>query len=156
MDYERVLIPVYIGKNSREVAREGLEIARRLRVKACFLFVKDSTLRHYLSLTCYPSARRARLEEEVAWAMEAIGRRALENDLALARQMKVEAEGILLEGNPLQAILAELRPGDLLVVGSRERGSLDHSSLGSLARGLLEQAPIPVLTVRLSRTMAEA
>jgi nucleotide-binding universal stress UspA family protein len=150
MDYKRVLIPIYIGENSQKAAREGLEIARRLRARARFLFVKDATLRHYLGLASYPSARRARPEEEVARAMEAIGWRVLENNLALARQMRVEAEGILLEGNPLQAILAELRPGDFIVVGSRERGSLDHPSLGSLARGLLEQAPIPVLTVRLS------
>lgn len=156
MDYKRILIPVYIGKNSQEVARRGLEIARHLRVRTCFLFVKDSTLQHYLSLTSYPSARPAHLEEEVTRAMDTIGQRALENDLALARQMGVEANGILLEGKALQAILAEVRPGDLIVVGRRARGSLDHPSLGSLAQGLLEQAPVPVLTVRLGRAMAEA
>ncbi|WP_018465596.1 universal stress protein [Calidithermus timidus] len=155
MDYKRILIPVYIGENSQQVAREGLEIARRFRARACFLFVKDSTLQHYLGLTSYPSAHLARPKEEVDRAMDAIGQRTLEDNLALARRMGVEAEGILLEGDPLQAILAEVCPGDLVIVGCHERGSLDHPSLGSLAQGLLEQAPVPVLTVRLSRAMAK-
>jgi nucleotide-binding universal stress UspA family protein len=148
MDYRRILIPVYIGENSLEVARWGLELARRLQAKARFLFVKDSTLRHYLGLTSYPSACQVRPEEELARGMDAVGQRTLENGFALARQVGVAAEGILLENNPLQAILTELRPGDLIVVGSRERGPLEHPSLGSLARGLLAQAPVPVLAVR--------
>ncbi|RIH90323.1 Universal stress protein family protein [Calidithermus terrae] len=156
MDYQRVLIPVHIGANSQEVAREGLEIARNLGAKACFLFVKDSTLRHYLSLAGYPSASPGRGEEEVEQAMNVMGWRVLEDDLALARRLGVEAEAQLLGGNPLAAILAEIRPGDLIVVGSHERGSLGHPNLGSVARGLVEKAPIPVLTVRLGRPVALA
>jgi nucleotide-binding universal stress UspA family protein len=56
----------------------------------------------------------------------------------------------LAEGDPAEEILkvAEEEQADLIVMGTHGRGGLSRLLMGSVAEGVLRQAPCPVLTVR--------
>ena len=74
--------------------------------------------------------------EEVAAAAE-----------AQARAAGVDAEFEVLEGDPAERIveLARARDADLIVVGSRGRGSIVGTLLGSVSREVMRHADRPVL-----------
>jgi len=66
---------------------------------------------------------------------------------AQARDCGVEAEVEVLEGEPAHRIveLARAREADLIVVGSRGRGSVAGTLLGSVSRDVMQHADRPVL-----------
>jgi nucleotide-binding universal stress UspA family protein len=75
-----------------------------------------------------------------------------------ARNAGVEADVDVLEGDPAQRIveLARSREADLIVVGSRGRGSVTGTLLGSVSRDVMQHADRPVLvaTRRAARRVA--
>ncbi len=56
--------------------------------------------------------------------------------------------GDLIEGSPGSALLAAVRDGDLLVLGSRGRGAWRSGVFGSTVNGVLDTASVPVVVVR--------
>ena len=60
----------------------------------------------------------------------------------------VTVTGVLIEGSAVSALLATVRDGDLLVVGSRGRGGIKSRLFGSTANSILDHAAVPVVVVR--------
>ena len=56
--------------------------------------------------------------------------------------------GQLVEGGPATAVLATVRDGDLLVLGSRGRGALAANLFGSTVNAVLDRCAVPVVVVR--------
>ena len=56
-------------------------------------------------------------------------------------------------GNPVKMILhvAKERKCDLIVMGSKGRGTLDDAMMGNTVTGVLRRAKIPVLVTRYSK-----
>lgn len=66
----------------------------------------------------------------------------------------IDLEHILVKiGKPVRDILATVDNGnfDMVVMGTHSQGLLAKVLLGSVAKGVVEQCTVPVLTVRLSR-----
>ena len=84
---------------------------------------------------------------EVLDAQEEAGQHFLDR----ARAAIGQAEVIRRDGSPAPAIVATAREwqADLLVIGTHGRSGLGRLALGSVAEGVLREAPCPVLTVRL-------
>ncbi|MCK5070192.1 MAG: universal stress protein [Desulfocapsa sp.] len=64
----------------------------------------------------------------------------------------LDLEHILIKlGAPVAEIIDTVENGDfdILVLGTRSKSLIDKVFLGSVARGVMDQCPIPVLTVRL-------
>ena len=56
--------------------------------------------------------------------------------------------GQLVEGSPATAVLATVRDGDLLVLGSRGRGAVTANLFGSTVNTVLDRCAAPVVVVR--------
>ncbi|MEA3466851.1 MAG: universal stress protein [Thermodesulfobacteriota bacterium] len=66
---------------------------------------------------------------------------------------KIDLDHILVKvGKPVQEILKTVDSGkfDILIMGTHSKGLLSKVLLGSVAKGVVEQCSVPVLTVRLS------
>jgi nucleotide-binding universal stress UspA family protein len=73
----------------------------------------------------------------------------LEEALRVARaRCGMEVTGRLMERAPVTAVLDSVQDGDLLVLGSRGRGAVMSSVLGSTVMGVLDHAMVPVVVVR--------
>ena len=57
-------------------------------------------------------------------------------------------ELLVCEGDPAQVLIEESREADMLVVGSRGRGSLAGALLGSVSQNCASHAQCPVTVVR--------
>jgi len=64
-----------------------------------------------------------------------------------AERFATAATPCLVEASATSALLSTVRDGDLLVLGSRGRGTLSSSIFGSTVNAVLEQAAIPVVVV---------
>ena len=67
---------------------------------------------------------------------------------------KIDLDHILVKvGKPVQEILTTVDTGDfdMVVMGTYSQGLLAKVLLGSVAKGVVEQCKVPVLTVRLSK-----
>ena len=64
-------------------------------------------------------------------------------------------ERVLVEGTPSEEIIdyAEEADCDLVVMGTHGRGGIDRLLLGSVAERVVRTSPVPVLTVRVGRTL---
>ncbi len=73
----------------------------------------------------------------------------LEGAVALARQLGGAAvDSVLVESDPLSALLETVRDGDHLVLGSRGRGAVRSALFGSTVNGVLDAAAVPVIVIR--------
>lgn len=77
-------------------------------------------------------------------------RRLLDESLAPWQEKypEVAAEGRVVRGRPVRALLSEGEHAQLLVVGSRGRGAMAGLGLGSVSQGVLHHADRPVAIVR--------
>jgi len=68
----------------------------------------------------------------------------------VARERGIEAKLVMCSGNPAEAIarLANEVDADLVVMGSRGRGRVAGTLLGSVSKGVLDRAHRPVLVVQ--------
>jgi nucleotide-binding universal stress UspA family protein len=82
--------------------------------------------------------------------MAAEGRRVVADALAgwPDKYPDLELRREVVRGSPAAALMAELSPGDLLVVGARGLGGFRDQHLGSVVHTLLHHVPCPVLVVR--------
>jgi nucleotide-binding universal stress UspA family protein len=77
-------------------------------------------------------------------------RRAVAWAAVLLKRAGWRARGIVREGVPLPELLQEAAASraDLVVVGARGTGGLARLLLGSVAEGVLDHSPVPVLLVK--------
>jgi len=86
-------------------------------------------------------AERAAAEEELDAAL----------DEAFPGGPPVEIERKLVEGDPAEALEAEAKHADLVVVGSRGRSGIAAALLGSVTRHVVDHAACPVVVVKIPR-----
>jgi universal stress protein A len=88
--------------------------------------------------------------DRIEAAMHAAARKQIGALVAKARRAGVRAAGLVVAGNPYEAIVrvARSKRADVLVLGTHARTGLSRFFLGSVAARVLATAPCPVLTVR--------
>lgn len=125
---------------SREAVREGLELA--LATGAAVTLV---TVRPAVSPVLGEPFYQEKLSERHAGA-----RAAMADAAALARELGVEAEEEILDGDEAGMIVecARQHEADLIVVGSRGHGVVTGLLLGSVSQGVVDRADRPVLVVK--------
>jgi nucleotide-binding universal stress UspA family protein len=139
------------------VAVDGSEHAQRALAEAVD-FAKDSgasltvaTVVPELSSWALAGPFAAPLDfDAVHRDLEGAYREMLDEALAKVPE-ELQAQSVLLEGRPAQAIIDRVRSAghDLVVIGSRGRSGVASALLGSVSREVLHGSPVPVLVVHL-------
>jgi nucleotide-binding universal stress UspA family protein len=105
------------------------------------LVVVHSWLYPYLSLDGTPSPARDVMQVDAACVLD----RAVET---VRERCSSNVIGQLIESGPATGLLAAVRDGDLLVLGSRGRGALASHLFGSTVNSVLDTCAVPVVVVR--------
>ena len=158
--YNNILVPTDFTPNSDHAFKHAVVIARQSDAKIHLLHVMpeiDSSMRSYLS----PALGEGKLEEleqkhveEARVIMEKNLTDFAKTELAkfpedLARFAGVE----VVIGHPVIKILevADKLDADLIVLGTRGKGVLEHALLGSVTEKVLKKSTRPVFVVPLPK-----
>lgn len=139
----RILIATDGSKAAENAAYLGIKFARQYGAKVYAVYV--------INITAY----QAILIDE-AWATEQCvecektGHRATSSVEEKAKFAGLEAESIILKGDPAEKILdfADEHDVDMIIVGSLGKSGIERFALGSVSEKVVRHAKVPVLVVR--------
>jgi nucleotide-binding universal stress UspA family protein len=148
--YENVLIPTDGSDAATKATAHGFGLARWHNATVHLLYVVEEPPPDMMDeagvfgeagVTTYP--------EDLNPVLEEMGSEAVEDFATLAEELNVEAATEVLSGQPDEAILrfADERDVDLIVVGTRERSSVDRLLHRSVTDRVLRSTTVPVLVV---------
>jgi nucleotide-binding universal stress UspA family protein len=139
--YERILVPTDGSPTAEAAMEHALEIAGRYGAEVHVLHV-ISTRRYDTSIESAVAPLRERGEEYV------------ERLAAAAADAGVAVTGAVEVGRPARLLLEYVddHDVDLVVMGTRGRGGLQHRLLGSVAEYVVTHADVPVQVVPAERT----
>lgn len=141
---ERLLVPVDLGPHSLHALATARALAPLLRARIHVLCCFESLP----VVTSFP-------ETGVAWdtgEASDVVRAEFERAMQAFDWRGAAHEHEYVEGAPAKEILARLRAGDLVVMGTHGRGRAASALLGSVAYAVLKHATGPVLALRLPET----
>jgi len=137
--YEDILVPVDGSEASMDAVTHAASLAE----------VHDARI--HVIYVVQPQAGVESAGVDVVGALEDVGKRAIEDAEALAREAGIESvETAILEGTPHRQIMeyAEDNGIDLVVMGTHGRTGLGRLLLGSVTEKIVRVSSVPVLTVR--------
>jgi nucleotide-binding universal stress UspA family protein len=137
---KRLLIATDGSDAARAAVEEGLALAHELDARVLFVYVRPRPS----GVLGEPFYQR-RLTQSAAEARSAIA-----EATHAAERWDVESDWDILEGEPAVEIVAyaDEHDADLIVVGSRGRGAVAGTLLGSVSRAVVHDAGRPVLVAR--------
>jgi nucleotide-binding universal stress UspA family protein len=141
--YKKILMPTDGSACSHKAITEGLEVAKSMGASVTFLYAVEN-----ISATLWISPESVPYGLELIEDLKRVGNEALSKALELAQAAGVEAETKLVEARPVEAILAEAKNHDLIVMGTHGRSGLDRFMLGSVTEAVLHRSDKPVLVLR--------
>lgn len=141
MVLRKILIAVDDGPIAACAADVGAELARLAGAEVAFVHVIDPALVNAADTGIQPAVFVASAKEDARKLIESFSRRLSQSPPPLE---------FIQVGSPLTEIVDAAKdwPADLIVIGSHGRGGVRRALLGSVAEGVMRQAPCPVLVVR--------
>ena len=147
---KRILIATDGSAAANAAVELGIELAQEEDAEVIFAHVAPAT--DVVPAMGFPAVGA------VPHSLNAEDREALDDAAAYAAERGIAARTKLLSGDTVDEIVAyaDSLDVDLVVVGSRGRGALATTLLGSVSRGILHESKRPVLVVRGDRARAPA
>jgi nucleotide-binding universal stress UspA family protein len=141
---KRIVVATDGSPASAEAVAFGVELATEHDGELMFVHVVPAL--DVVPVTGFGIGIGAALPHELA----AEDRAALEHAAAVAAAAGIFSTTALLVGDTVDEIVAyaDSHDADLIIVGSRGRGALAETLLGSVSRGVLRESRRPVLIVR--------
>lgn len=139
--FAKILLAVDGSDHALHAAKMAGDLARNMKSEGVRIVVAFSHIPAYLGEPNMQNAIDARLKEAdkiLQAALDAVG------------EIPGEIHTELIEGSPAEAIInvATTRNSDLIVMGSRGKGTLEGLLLGSTSHNVVSHAPCPVLIIR--------
>jgi len=139
----RILIATDGSKTAENADALGIKFASQYSAKVYAVYV--------INLTTYDAILidEAWATEECV-ACEKTGHRAISSVEEKAKFAGLDAESIILKGDPAEKILdfADEHNVDMIVVGSLGKSGIERFALGSVSEKVVRHAKVPVLVVR--------
>ncbi len=141
MDYKNILFPVDLSEASPKLVGHLLAMAKKFSSKIHLMYVMPSFEQHSLGLYDPDPEIKARLRTR---AEELLSQFAGEH---LAGYPQVET--VVRSGDPSEKIVAYIKKGsiDLVIMGTHGRKGLDRILVGSVAQRVVQNSPVPVMTI---------
>ncbi|MCY0858830.1 MAG: universal stress protein [Sulfolobaceae archaeon] len=135
----KILIAYDGSEPSKKALNLGIELAKQMKAKLLILHVVN---------TCIESWGIP-LNDAIN-TLKTVGDAKVKEALEIAKSQGVEAEGIVIEGEPSNKIVevANIQGVDLIVMGNRGLSRFKRIFLGSVSQGVIEQSKIPVVVVK--------
>jgi nucleotide-binding universal stress UspA family protein len=139
--FRRILIALDDEPIAAHAADIGAELARLAAAEMAFIRVIDPALVNPADTAIQPDVLVASAKEDA---------RKLIDDFRKRLPQQPAALDFVQIGSPITEIVKAAKdwPADLIVIGSHGRGGIRRALLGSVAEGVMRQAPCPVLVVR--------
>jgi len=144
---DKVLRKILIATDGSETAEKaadfGVQIAGLSGAKVYAVYVIDTTPYYSIPLDQIWS-------KEVYEQLEQMGNEITSNVEKTAKAAGLEAESIVLKGDPAQRIVnfAEEQSVNMIIVGSHGIGGFERLVIGSVSEKVVRHAKIPVLVFR--------
>ncbi len=140
--FSHILVAYDGSDNSKRALNVAIELALKYSAKLDIVEVVDSTI--------FAGAGIAPVPAEVIESVYNKAKSDVEDAKKQASDKGVNAEGVVLEGDPAGAILdyATKNKVDLIVTGSRGLSTFKRILLGSVSTRIVQEAKIPVLVVK--------
>ncbi len=141
MPFKRILIAIDGEPIAAHAADVGAEFARLAGAEMAFIHVIDSELVNAADTAVQPAVFVESAKEDARRLIDGFRKRLPQQSTALE---------FIQIGSPATEIgnAAKDWPADLIVIGSHGRGGVKRALMGSVAEGVMRQAPCPVLVVR--------
>jgi nucleotide-binding universal stress UspA family protein len=146
VDVRRVLCAVDFSDCSRRALTYAVDLAMWYECRLAVLYVHPLLLTG-IALASLPAAPTVPPPAALSPAEREALRRQLHDFVLADTARRLVVDALVREGDVAGEILAECRPGDLLVVGTHGRGGFERLVLGSVAEKVVRKATRPVLTV---------
>jgi nucleotide-binding universal stress UspA family protein len=130
--FQRILIPSDGSKCSLKAEDVAISIAQKFDSHLMVVHIIDEKLINPFEV----------LEEE--------GNKILDEAALKAREHKMEAEKILIVGNPVHDMvkITEKTRADLLIIGTHGKSGISKILMGSVAENAMKHVKIPILLVK--------
>lgn len=140
--FKHILVAYDGSSHSKKALEIGIDLAKKYESKLDIVEVVDSSV--------FAGAGLAPVPAEVIESVYNKAKSDIENAKSIAKDKGINAEGVVLEGDPATAILeyASKNNVDLIVTGSRGLSTLKRIFLGSVSTRIVQEAKIPVLVVK--------
>lgn len=140
--YRKILIATDGSAQTKKAVEHAIELARLMNAKLYIVYVVDS-----IAFVTIPLDMRS---ESMYEALRKDGLDVTNGVVDAASEKGVDAETVVLEGNPAEEIVdfAKNNEIDLIVLGTLGRSGLEHFLLGSVAEKVARTSPVPVMIVR--------
>lgn len=144
---DKVLRQILIATDGSETAEKaadfGVQIAGLSGAKVYAVYIIDTTPYYSIPLDQVWS-------KEVYEQLETMGNEITSNVEKAAKAAGLEAESIVLKGDPAKRIVdfAEEQNVDMIVVGSHGIGGFERLVIGSVSEKVVRHAKVPVLVFR--------
>lgn len=136
---KKILVPLDGSKNSFRGLDRAIYLARQCKATITGLYI----------LPIYPrNLADAFMPYHIHFTKSA--KKHMQTAKTLAAQKGVLFRSKIIYGSPIMEIsdIANNKKFDLVVIGSRGHGSIKEAFLGSVARGVIHKAKVPVLVVK--------
>jgi nucleotide-binding universal stress UspA family protein len=141
--YKKILMPTDGSACSQKAITTGLDLARTMGASVTFMYAVEG-----IGSTLWVSPESVPYGLELIEDLKRVGKEALSKASELATAAGISAETRLVEARPVEAILAEAKNHDLIVMGTHGRSGLDRFMMGSVTEAVLHRSDKPVLVLR--------
>jgi nucleotide-binding universal stress UspA family protein len=146
--YQKILIATDGSKCSQKAVLQGMELAKLMGAKVYVLYVldKNAYIPPSLETPIHLGSNWDIMEE----TLRQEGDNAIQYANDIAEDKGIDFEGVVMEGNPADAILefAEQKEVNMIIMGTLGKGGLERFLLGSVTDKVVRHSKISVLIVK--------